>query len=247
MEQKDLIEEIVARVAAKMASLEGQKPQQEAEPAVPACDDRPGLLILRQDHGDVCHDLYDSERLAKQFKTDCALLHNYEVNMDDYEVVILFDLTNDALAKLATGICDTPYTRLASQALLMGKRIYVPCEQVELYRYAKTAPKPYYAMLQERLALLTASGLVVCKLDDLENCILDEQSAPSTQEEVPHECQKEQKPLKEFRLSKRVITERDISEACAAKANCIYIPARSIVTDLAKDYARTRDISLIRE
>lgn len=247
MDQRDLIEEIMARVAAKMASMEDQETEQKAEQIVPTCDDRPGLLILRQDHGEGCHELFDSSRLGQKFRTDCALMHEYEVNMDDYEVVILFDLTNEVLAKLASGICDTPYTKLASQAILMGKRIYVPVEQVELYRYANTAPKPYYAMLQEKLALLTDSGLVICKLDDLENCILDEQSAPCTEEAVPQKCPVEEKALKEFRLCKRVITERDISEACAAKANCIYIPARSIVTDLAKDYARTRDISLIRE
>lgn len=243
MEQKDLIEEIVARVAAKMALLEERKPEQE----VSNCDDRPGLLILTQDHGDVCHCLFESERLGRQFKIDCALMHNYEVNIADYQVVVLFNLTNDVLGKLASGIYDTPYTKLASQSILMGKRIYVPVEQVELYRYADTAPKPYYTMLQQKLALLTASGLVISKLDDLENCILDEQGAPCTQETIPQECQIVERTQKEFRLSKRVITERDISEACAAKASCIYIPARSIVTDLAKDYARTRDISLIRE
>ncbi len=60
-------------------------------------------------------------------------------------------------------------------------------EQVELFRYADTAPKPYYAMLEEKLALLTASGLVITKMDDLEKCILDEdtpcevQAAPAQQ------------------------------------------------------------------
>lgn len=243
MEQKDLIEEIVARVAAKMAEFDGHT----SVPEVSVSDNRPGLLILTQDHGDVCHSIFDSGRLGQRYKIGCALLQDYEINMDDYQVVVLFGLTNEALGKLASGIYDTPYTKLAAQAILTGKRIYVPVEQVELYRYAKTAPKAYYAMLQEKLALLTASGLVISKMDDLENCILDEQCKPCCEEPTVQTTQSVAKAQKEYRLMKRVITERDIAEACTAKANCIHIPTNSIVTDLAKDYARSRDISLIRE
>ncbi len=114
------------------------------------------------------------------------------------------------------------------------------------YRYATTAPAPYYAMLQEKLALLEESGVVICPQEELEDYILNEKKVPACKQEKPAEV----KPVaaqKEYRLTKRVITERDVSEACTAKATCIRIPANSIVTDLAKDFARSRDISLIRE
>lgn len=242
MDQNALIEEIVARVAAKMAEIEKPAPDTETS----GSDNRPGLLILTHNHGEVCHSIFDSGCLGQQYRIECALLQNYEVNMDDYQVVVLFDLSNEALGKLASGICDTPYTRLAAQAILLGKRIYVPVEQIELFRYAKTAPKPYFAMLQEKLALLTSSGLVVSKMDDLERCVLAEQCAPCIEKSAAAPIQ-EAPAQKEYRLRKRVITERDVSEASTAKANCIHIPAKSIVTDLARDYARSRDISLIRE
>ncbi len=243
MDQKDLIEEIVARVAAKMAELEHDPVTDQAEVSAP--DTRPGLLILTQDHSDVCHSVFDSGCLAKRYKIGCALLQNYEVNIDDYQAVILFGLTNEALGKLASGIYDTPYTKLAGQAFLSGKQIYVPVEQIELYRYEKTAPKPYFAMLRDRLELLKASGLVISRMDDLEKCILDESCGCAIQAvSQPDPTPTAQKT---YRLCKRVITERDIAEASTAKACCVYIPAKSIVTDLAKDYARSRDISLIRE
>ena len=239
MEQKDLINEIVARVAAKMAALE-----KTPEPIVPQPDDRPGLLILTRDHGDVCHTVYDSPCLASHYRVDCALMKDYDVDLDRYQVVVMFGLDNESLAKLASGICDTPYTRIASRAILTGKRIYVPVEQVELFRYADTAPKPYYAMLEEKLALLTASGLVITKMDDLEKCILDEDT-PCEVQAAPAQQHSESK--KEFRLIKRVITERDLVEAGNARAGVVYIPAKCIVTDLAKDYAHGHNISLIRE
>lgn len=89
--------------------------------------------------------------------------------MDNCEVVILYCLSNEVLGKLASGIYDTPYTQLASQAILSGKKVYVPMERIELYRYATTAPAPYYAMLQEKLALLEESGVVICPQEELED------------------------------------------------------------------------------
>ena len=241
MDQKGMIEDIIARVMQKVNALEAEPVQEDfREPD----DDRPGLLILTQEHRETCHRFYDSAILAEHYAIDCALLKDYEVNMDDYEVVLMFGLTIEALGKLAAGIYDTPYTRLAAQAILTGKRIVVPQEEVELFRYAETAPAPYYAMLQQKLALLTDSGVCVVKADDVESCVVSGKApkpCPCAAEPAREDCRKE------FRLNKRVITERDISEAAAAKAACVYIPCRSIVTDLAKEYAKARDISLIRE
>ena len=241
MNRSELVEEIVARVAAKLAACEEGETVEEI-----CCDGRPGLLVLTQDHGENCHAKLDSKRLGEHYQTVCALQQDYQVDLDSCEVVILYCLTNEVLGKLASGIYDSPYTRLAAQAILSGKRIYVPMEQVELYRYAATAPAPYYAMLQEKLALLEASGVVICPQDELEDYVLNEKAAAPCKaaSAAPAPAPAEEK---EFRLTKRVITERDVSEACAAKATSIRIPAKSIVTDLAKDYARTRDISLIRE
>lgn len=240
MDRKELIDEIVARVAAKLAECE------DGETVEQICSDdgRPGLLILTPDHGDDCHVKLESERLGKHYRTICALMCDYQVNMDDCEAVILYCLSNETVGKLASGICDTPYTRLASQAILSGKKIYAPMECVELYRYAKTAPTPYYTMLQEKLALLEASGVVICPQDELEDYILNEKTAAACKTVTPAPAVTAEK---EYHLTKRVITERDVSEACTAKATCIRIPANSIVTDLAKDFARSRDISLIRE
>jgi ethanolamine utilization protein len=240
VDRKELIDEIVARVAAKLAQCEDGETVEQ----ICAGSTRPGLLILTPEHGDDCHVKLESQRLGEHYQTICALMQDYQVDMDSCEAVILYCLSNEVLGKLSSGNCDTPYTRLALQAILSGKKIYVPMEQVELYRYAKTAPAPYYAMLQEKLALLEASGVVICPQDELESYILNEKSAPtSRQENAP----KPAAAPKEYRLTKRVITERDVSEACTAKATCIRIQANSIVTDLAKEFARSRDISLIRE
>ena len=111
-----LVDEIVARVSAKIA-------QQES------CGSdvgKPKLLILTEEHGSICHDMLESERLLSYYQTECALLKDYDCDMASYEAVILFGLTNEALARLAGGVCDTPFTRLAQKAILTGKKNLCP-------------------------------------------------------------------------------------------------------------------------
>lgn len=73
----------------------------EACPCGEAGDGKPGLLILTQEHGSVCHSMLESPRLLEYYRTDCALMKEYDCEMADYEAVILFDLTVDALTRLA--------------------------------------------------------------------------------------------------------------------------------------------------
>ena len=167
---------------------------------------------------------------------DCASLQSEPAELDSYGVVVLTGLTNEALAKLALGLCDTPYTRLAAQAILTGKRVYVPTEEVELYRYASTAPAAYYAMMKERLDLLLTAA---CEAAPAEAPAAAEPSAPA-----PMSAAREEKLV---HVTKRVLTERDIRDAAAEKVTCIHVPAKCILTALAKDCAKEHGIRLVQE
>ena len=58
MDFNKLVDEIVARVNAKM---------EEAEAAAPCvCEEaKPGLLVLTQEHGNVCHQMLESAKLQE--------------------------------------------------------------------------------------------------------------------------------------------------------------------------------------
>ena len=167
MDHNAIVDEILRRVAEKISEAEGGSADCGE---CSDCGDKPGLLILTQDHGTACHAMLESEALKAHYSTDCALMHHYEVDLNNFEAVILFNLTCDALCKLASGTCDSAYTRLASQAILSGKKVYIPTEEVELYQYKETAPAAYYHMMQQKLDLLVASGVVVCAQASL--CLL---------------------------------------------------------------------------
>lgn len=250
MENQELIEEIIRRVSERLAALGPAEGNDGA-----AADNRPGLLILAREHGADCHLLLESEAVQARYKTECALAKHYEVNLDDYEAVVLYGLSCGALAALASGIWDCAYTRLASQAILSGKRVYIPAEEVELYRYRDTAPAPYYKMLWQKFSLLMDEGAVVCANSELEQLLLCKGTqaggAPAEAEECPPAPQAEaaspEEARKEARIEKRVLTERDLIAAQQAGAARILVTERCIITALAADTAAERGLTIVRD
>ena len=261
MERNEMVEQILSRVMEKLAAAgetvtETELMQSLASAAAPL----PGLLVLTQEHGTDCHKLLESPRIKEKYRTGCALLNEGETTLDGIEAVVLFNLTTEAMCKLASGITDTSYTKLAAQALLMGKKLYVPREEVELYKYPVGGLGSYQCMLQAQLTKLVSFGLKICPLAELEDCILGENSceaAPehtcgekvTAQETAPEASApaEEPEPEKEITFSKKVITERDIIEANRDGVKVIRITERNILTALAKDAASARNIRLVRE
>ncbi|MGI6181294.1 MAG: hypothetical protein ACOYIE_04375 [Agathobaculum sp.] len=232
MERAELIEEIVRRVAARLSAMDETEPQAQKQ----------GLLLLTQTHGTECPCALESEAVRTKWRVDCALQHEYQVNLDDYEAVVISGLDCGALDRIASGTWSCDYTRLATQAILMGKRIYILAEEVELYRYRESAPTVYYKMMQQKLDFLQAAGAVLCTRTDLEQLLTEGTAAPKKQTPAAETC-----PAAEKKLSKRVLTERDLFDAEKQGAHCIRVSRGCIITALAKDTAAAHGISIVME
>lgn len=250
MERSELVDQIVARVSAKLAER-GVSVEADQIRAVIDGEKKPGLLILTERHGERCDELLNSAELKRSYRTSCALLEHYEVDWKEIDAVILFGLTNAALAKIAGGAADTEFTALAQRAILEGKRIYAVREEVELFRYEGTAPGPYYEMLGGKLRLLEESGVRVLSSGEIEaelsggaaavsgSCAPAEKSAAAPERAAGAE-------EKEISFSKRVITERDVIEADKKGVSRIRLSPGNILTDLARDAAKVRNIVLLK-
>lgn len=262
MDNKETIVQIAIRVAQKLAEAGEKVSVEQVMQAMGLVDSPaklPGLLLVAKEHGCSCHSLYESSKINDAYQICCALEQDYQVELDDVDVVVLFQLTTEDMCKLVSGITDTPYTKLAAKALLMGKKVYVPREEVELYEYPVGGLGSYQCMLQAKLTKLVSFGLKVCPMDKLEDCILGETPAaescepecgtcetPIKAEEICEEtCTADEPEEKTF--DKRVITERDIIEANREKVKVIRITSKNILTPLAKDAATKRNIRLIKE
>ena len=233
MDYNQLVDEILMRVAAKMAALESD----------PKSSNKRKILILTQQHGTICHELLENQKLLSSCQIDCALQMEYQCKVEDYDAIVVYNLTNQALCKLADASADTPFTGLAIQAILMGRRIYIPTEEIELYRYENTAPSAYYAMMKNKLKLLQDSGVILCANKDLENLLTSScQSLECLREEPSKEVERVY-----TKIDKKIITEKDLKVLTESGTTCIIIKSNAILTDLAKEYLNTRKITVERE
>ncbi|MCI5649488.1 MAG: hypothetical protein ACI4EG_08680 [Fusicatenibacter sp.] len=263
-----LVNEICKRVQEKISAME-QPGAVEQERVDEGKEEKPKILILTSAHGTICHEALECRRLGEYYQTECALLKEYQCNPADYEAVIAYTLTNEALGKIANGIFDGPYVKLFGEAILAGKKIFVPEEEVELYRYRDSAPKAYYERIESGLKLLKQSGVVIAKQKELLSLILDGQSSANT--EICGECKAEhcnetaakreesrsdavketpvdvpEEAEREICIFKHVITEKDVTAADSAKAKTLVVDTKAILTDLAKEYASKRKIVVVR-
>ena len=235
MEYSELIREIVSRVSAYL----------EAD-----SHDKKKLIILTEKHGTKCHEFLECPELKERFCMECALMSDYCRDLSECAGVVMFDLSNEALARIATGLCDTPYTKIVMEALLLGKPVWVPEEEIEFFKYE--ASNPYAKMMFEKLRLLEGYGVTVCSYDKLTGSILcgGKAEKKSLCNERPYisccEDSAAKQACKDYICSKKVVAEKDVVTAHTEGANRILAVEKAIVTDLAKEYARSNGIVIFK-
>jgi ethanolamine utilization protein len=239
MDKNRLVDEILERVSVKLADLESRN----------SITNKKRILILAEQHGTKCHELLDNSNLQTCLHTECALLKEYNCDIMDYDAVVIYHLSINALSKLASGVCDTPFISLASKAILMGKKVVIPNEEIELNQYEQTAPSAYYAMMNEKLRLLKDSGVIFCSYSDVESILMGDCQKPACCVKETNSIN-ETNPMKErktVKVDKKIITERDLKKFELESLDSICINSNSILTDLAKDYLNYKKIEIVRE
>lgn len=218
MEFRELVEQIAAKVAERIAEMEK----------------KPKLLILSEAHAAECHALWENESLNQKYDIVCALMNEYQCDVRQFDVIVLRTLSNKALGKIAEGFGDCSFTEMAIKAVLLGKQILAFHEETELFQYRETAPKPYYDMMLQKVELLKNSGIRFCGKDQIIDILLERESRQAA-------C--EIGSGKSVNFDKRIITERDIQGIQERNIKQICIKQKTIVTDLAREYAERRGIS----
>ena len=210
-------------------------------------------LILTEHHCEECAvEKLDSELC----KVTCALAQNYEVNVDDFDSIVLYNMTNSNLFKIANGCTDNKFLALAAEAILKGKRVIMVKEEVEILKYEETAPKALYNNIYKNLQILLDSGVKLVSAEDVKDVICEGADAPAepAREEVKAveaasapvaAAPKAESDDSVLVLTKRVITERDIREAAAKHYKKVQLPEKPVITYLAKDTAFELGIELI--
>ncbi len=245
----DLLIELAVRAVKAYLEKEGV-----VAAAAPAVEPRKALVLTEEHCGESCSiEAYGSELC----KVDCALAQNYEVNVDDYDVVVLRDMTNSNLFKIANGCTDNKFLALAAEAILKGKRVVMVKECVEILKYAETAPKALYNNIYKNLQILLDSGVELVESENVKDALTEGMEVPApkaeepkapavkAEEEAPAPAPKAENEDSVLVLKKRVVTERDIKEAFAKHYKKVQLPDKPVITYLAKDTAFELGIELL--
>lgn len=243
MDFNALVDEITARVAAKLET-------QAASPC--GCSakygsGKPKLLALASDNISDCRRFTENAAITERYDVECALPEEWNCETADYEALVFFNLSVGDMAGIATGVCTTQFAIAARKAMLLGKKLFVAHEGVELYSYAETAPSAYYSNLLTHLVSLQRAGMVVCPLVSLEEAVLSGGENETTYAATKPEVKEIPVTESEATISKRVVTEKDISAIYTSSLRIVRVAPKAIITDLAREYASSRGVAVIKD
>ncbi len=156
--------------------------------------------------------------------------------------IYLKNISVDVLAQLALGYATTPQTCFVREQLLQGKTLYTVVDEIELYKYKESAKKAYYGQMNGYVEFLKASGLVVAN-----DCKALQETLKTGVEPT---CAHAQVPKQEKTciFEKRVLTEQAVSRLRMDEGvTALTVGKKTLVTDLAKDYAKNHNIVITRQ
>lgn len=236
MDVNQLIEEVMARVATQLSETEPSAQKKAEEPQ------KPRWLVLTDPQGDGGPSVVADPRLEAQY---CLEEVSVEPGTDfgAYEGIILKGLRCSTVGQLAAGTGGSAYVETIMSALLLGKRIVVPREGIQLFSIPQSERGPYWRLFEKQLDGLKTLGLEVCDRVELMHCLENDAPVPLGPEEIPKEIPGETRVAT---IEKHIITEVDIVKANREKPQIIYIPGHAILTDMAQEFIDDCEFSVER-
>lgn len=226
MSKDELIDEILKRVLKKISERENQHENMPTLPkllviANPECAQR-----NLQDYEDI---------LGKDYEIHCSCEYQNDIELADYSSIVITDLDNGSLSKLAKGEFESSYLALIGRAIMAGKKILLPLEEIEFKRYEKTMPTLLRGLLTQKLNVLKQWKVEMKPLND----IATELIKVGRRSVMPDGFDADV-------LHKKFITDKDVLSVIDAGVGEIRIAKTSIITDIAMERIKKHGLNLLR-
>jgi len=172
----------------------------------------------------------------------------------EYSIIIGPNITTNTLSKISLGMIDTFIPNLIWTFLYQGKKAYLDFNQVKNYLGEETKNKEILNITNRYIATIKKMGAIeIDNKNTLENIILENIVLEKTINNHTNNYEINTKGLQnKLRVSqtkeepipqtKTVITEKDIISM--SSNNKLILPKRTIITPLAKDKAREKNIKI---
>ena len=226
MDKDKLVDMILKAVENRLENVSEETESVDTE-VTEIPDNRPKILVMTRINHSCHHCFRGDEKIAENYAVQCSYDQLSEPDLTEISEIFVRNMDIESLAKLTSGIPDSPYLKVISRAILEGKKITIILDDLDLYKYRDTAPKAYLAMLKEKVEILKSWGIRIEKED----------AAVKRLSGGKEECEG-------YLIEKRVLTETDIKRAYNEGNSEILIKEKTIVTDMAKEYAERNAITI---
>ena len=151
----------------------------------------------------------------------------------DYSMIIGPNITMNTLSKVSLGMIDSFITNLIWTFIYQGKKTYLDFTSVRNYLGEETKNKEISDMIERYIATVKKMGVIEVNKDNYLEKIISKEG----------KIQVDSNKSTDIIESKRIITERDIVNMSLSN-NSLTLPKGSIVTPLARDRAREKNIKI---
>ena len=229
MDKEKLVEMILKAVENRLKDnqCETETVNTEITGSTEIPDNRPKILVLTRLNHSCTHCFRGDADIAENYAVQCSYDQLTEVDLTEIEEIFVRNMDTESLAKLTSGMPDTPYLKLISRAVLEGKKITIILDDLDSYKYRDTAPKTYLDMLNEKVNIVRSWGVRIEK----EDIVVERLSGRKA------ECEG-------CLIEKRVLTETDLRRAYNGGNREILIKEKTIVSDMAKEFAERNAITI---
>ncbi|MBU3209967.1 TIGR02536 family ethanolamine utilization protein [Clostridium algidicarnis] len=169
-------------------------------------------------------------------------------DVDSYEIILIQNLSNNELVNISKGYGNSPKEKVIIDMLLKGKKLYALEKGLQYKEHEDKSPKALLEVFEGYKNKLVSFGIEFKSLGAIlgntkENNKIEVLRSPLVKESCKIEKSDNNKCLSSV-LNKKLISESDIKNLKKEGLKEILICKGSIVTPLAKDFARINNIDI---
>lgn len=169
-------------------------------------------------------------------------------NLDNYEFILIQNLSNNELINIAQGYQNSEKEKAIIDILLKGKKVYGLEKGLEYKEYEDVAPKGLIEVFQGYKEKLSTFGVEFTSLRAIIGSKVTEKSANKSEEKTQvKSLEKVDVKTHQNVITKKLVSEIDMKNMQKDGAKEVRISKKSIITPLAKDFARINNITITIE
>lgn len=182
-------------------------------------------------------------------KYEVCIYDKSDINMKNYNHIIVANLCNKGLSSLALGLCNDNVQAFLIEALFNGKKVYVLKEGIEYRKYSTNANSELYNLYNQYECKIMSYGVVLVSETSL---IQSMKSGATFNEQVVQalpliESTNNVQSHQVVEISnKKLITESDLKKLYMNGIKEVTIIHKAILTPLAQDFVRIKQLKLNR-